>query len=258
MIPENINITKIHSVLFFTGKPLSAANDYSGRLSHNELIYKVSGELEAVFGNQVLSAGTHSVRFLPKTDKFVKYIINRKTVGDSIDIFFDTEKPVDINAFSVQPHNHDKIAKLFYKAESTWRKRKKGYEYTVKGILYEILGELLKDASYINSEKSEKIRNGVKYIENNFTKNFNIEILGDMCGISYAYFKKIFISKYNMPPKSYIISMRIRYACDLLKSNIYSISQIAEMTGYENVYYFSKSFKRVMNVTPTEYKAGAT
>ena len=57
-----------------------------------------------------------------------------------------------------------------------------------------------------------------------------------------------------MPPKAYITQLRIRYACDLLKSGKYKIGDIAEEVGYKNVYYFSKVFKAQTGSTPSEYK----
>lgn len=47
-----------------------------------------------------------------------------------------------------------------------------------------------------------------------------------------------------MTPKAYIINFRIQYACELLKSGKYRISDVADIVGYRDVYYFSKSFKK--------------
>ena len=48
--------------------------------------------------------------------------------------------------------------------------------------------------------------------------------------------------------------MRINYACDLLKTNNYSIQQVAGLTGIEDVYYFSKLFKCEKGVSPSKYR----
>ena len=56
-----------------------------------------------------------------------------------------------------------------------------------------------------------------------------------------------------MTPRSYIIFLRIKYACDLLKSQMYNVTEISELCGFSNVYYFSKCFKKQMGVPPSEY-----
>lgn len=56
-----------------------------------------------------------------------------------------------------------------------------------------------------------------------------------------------------MTPKAYIINFRIQYACELLKSGKYRISDVADIVGYRDVYYFSKSFKKIKGVSPSEY-----
>ena len=102
--------------------------------------------------------------------------------------------------------------------------------------------------------KLEKIQPGMDYITEHFTEDFEIERLSAMCGMSHTYFKKIFTAACNMPPKAYITHLRIQYACDLLKSGQYKISDIAETVGYKNVYYFSKVFKAQTGIAPSKYR----
>ena len=48
--------------------------------------------------------------------------------------------------------------------------------------------------------------------------------------------------------------MRIKRAGQLIESGEYNFSQVAYMTGFTDPKYFSKSFKKQMGMTPTEYK----
>ncbi len=121
------------------------------------------------------------------------------------------------------------------------------------GYLYEILGLICEGSTYVPQGKLEKIKVGTDYIIEHFTEDLNIEDVSNMCGISHTYFKKIFKDVYNMTPKAYIINFRIQYACELLKSGKYRISDVAYIVGYRDVYYFSKSFKKIKGVSPSEY-----
>ena len=60
--------------------------------------------------------------------------------------------------------------------------------------------------------------------------------------------------KYGVSPKRYIIQLKINYACDLLKSGDYSVKETAEMSGFEDLYFFSRQFKEYMGMSPAKYK----
>ncbi|MBQ4527143.1 MAG: helix-turn-helix transcriptional regulator [Clostridia bacterium] len=66
-------------------------------------------------------------------------------------------------------------------------------------------------------------------------------------------FKKLFIGKFAMPPSVYIIQMKINCASDFLRSGQYSITQVAELCGYENVCYFSRQFKKYVGISPSVF-----
>lgn len=58
----------------------------------------------------------------------------------------------------------------------------------------------------------------------------------------------------GLTPVDFIREIRIKRAVQLIDSGEYNFSQIAYMTGFNDPKYFSKSFKKVMGVTPSEYK----
>ncbi|SHJ04492.1 hybrid sensor histidine kinase/response regulator transcription factor [Pseudozobellia thermophila] len=54
-------------------------------------------------------------------------------------------------------------------------------------------------------------------------------------------------------PSHYIRTVRLRYASELLKENKYSIKEISYMTGFNSTAYFSKTFRELFGVTPTQF-----
>ena len=71
--------------------------------------------------------------------------------------------------------------------------------------------------------------------------------------LSYTYIKRLFALTFNISPKKYIISLKMNYACDLLKHGEYSITHIAEACGYDDIYVFSHQFKKYFGVSPSRY-----
>ena len=110
-------------------------------------------------------------------------------------------------------------------------------------MLYKIFAELEKK-NYIPESKFNKIKPALEYIEENFlSRNISCEFLAELCSISYSYLVRLFNEKYGVSPKRYIIQLKINYASDLLKSGQYSVSEVAEMSGFEDLYFFSRQFK---------------
>ena len=58
----------------------------------------------------------------------------------------------------------------------------------------------------------------------------------------------------GLTPVDFIREVRIKRAAQLIDSGEYNFSQVAYMTGFNDPKYFSRRFKKIMGVTPTEYK----
>ena len=71
--------------------------------------------------------------------------------------------------------------------------------------------------------------------------------------ISEIYFRKLFKEHYGITPKQYIISVRIEEAKRLLEEGISSITAISDACGFSSVYHFSRAFKQVTGVSPSDY-----
>ncbi|MEI6866182.1 two-component regulator propeller domain-containing protein [Flavicella sp.] len=54
-------------------------------------------------------------------------------------------------------------------------------------------------------------------------------------------------------PSYFIRTIRLRHASDLLKSNMYSIKEVTHMSGFNSTAYFSKTFKELFDLTPSEF-----
>lgn len=120
-------------------------------------------------------------------------------------------------------------------------------------LINKIFAEIQKK-NYIPENQYRLIKPALDYIENNFlTQKISIPFLADKCGISESYLKKIFIKIYGIPPSKYIIQLKMNFACDLLRSELYNITQISEKCGYTDLYYFSHQFKEYMGVSPTVF-----
>ena len=129
-----------------------------------------------------------------------------------------------------------------------------GYYFECISLLYKIFAELQKK-NYIPQNQYNLIKPAIEYIEENFLRRkISVPYLADKCGISEVYLKKLFIKKFGIPPTKYTIQLKINHACDLLRSECNSITQVANLCGYKDVYYFSRQLKNYVGVTPSAFE----
>lgn len=95
-----------------------------------------------------------------------------------------------------------------------------------------------------------------KFIAENFAKNITLEDVSREVNISSYYLSRIFKESTGENFIDYLTRLRIEKAKQLLSKTQYSMKEICSMSGYSDPNYFSKSFKKNVGVTPTEYREG--
>ena len=250
---SNFLITKIHNVLFIGKNEHPRPEvDFTHDLPCNELILHLSGKSTVYFNNKEFKTTENHLRFLPK-GKCDKYIVKKEEFGECIDVFFDTDIPVSQEAFVINIKNNIRFGNLFKKLFSVWVAKHNGYYFECLSLINKIFSEMQK-SNYIPENQYNQIKPAIDYIENHFlTEKISVVYLANICNISESYLKKLFIKKFGIPPTKYIIQLKINYACDLLQSGLYNITQISEMCGYSDVYFFSHQFKEYIGISPTEF-----
>lgn len=92
-------------------------------------------------------------------------------------------------------------------------------------------------------------------IEANLYNNFSLEELATLSHLSLSSFKREFVKHYNTSPAKYIKKRKLQRAAKLLKATRLRISDIAFDCGFTDLAHFSKSFQKVYEQTPSEFRA---
>ena len=127
--------------------------------------------------------------------------------------------------------------------------------YMLYSLILYALKEQEDNPNYTPSAKKQRLQPAVSYILNHFNTPIKNEELAALCKISVVYFRKLFSEVYGVPPMVYIQNLRIQRAQEMLKSDYSSITDIAFSLGYNNIYEFSKAFKKHTGVSPSKYQA---
>ncbi len=72
--------------------------------------------------------------------------------------------------------------------------------------------------------------------------------------VSYPHLRRIFQQHFSCAPSRYLLRSRLEYAASLLRDSNATIAQIAMMTGFSDVYHFSRQFKQFKHLAPARYR----
>ena len=230
-------------------------DNYNVNLRTYELMFFVAGERITTFGDKVMNESPDSLRFLPPNVKKGIYQVETLSDGSCIDIYFDT--PDVMPSETVNLKNMSELKPLFIKMYNIWKSKKKGFYAESMSILYEIIGKIKShNLKYTTDAQGNKILPSYNYMLENFlNKKFDYKKMCEKSGLSYDYFKDIFVKHYKLPPVKYVTYLRIEKAKELLITGHFSVSEIAELCGFDNVYYFSNVFRKQAGVSPKKYNA---
>lgn len=94
-----------------------------------------------------------------------------------------------------------------------------------------------------------------EFISKHYQKPLNLNSIAQMMNYSQSYLSKVFLQEYKCTPIKFLNQLRLQKACHLLLYNEeLTINQIAELTGYEDQGYFSRTFKKNTGISPLQYR----
>ena len=104
--------------------------------------------------------------------------------------------------------------------------------------------------------RGEDSRQGetLSYIERHYMEDIAVKDIAGYLGYSEAYFCKIFKQSFGHSFVSYLTDFRMQKAEELMRTSRLSIKEIGKAVGYSDPNYFTKAFRRVRGVSPSEFR----
>lgn len=153
------------------------------------------------------------------------------------------------------------ISKLFPKGEyeDIFNTEQMVYKY---GSLTNMLDDLIRYLSTGNEEPEDSSLSNTRflqmmaYINENYTQDISLTQMGDELHLNSNYLSQIFKRETGVTFSKYIVNLRIEKAKVLLATGNYSIGKTAQEVGFNDYFYFLKTFKRITGMTPRQYCIG--
>ncbi len=228
----------------------------------------IDGASLPISSNTVVITRTSSdVMMCPsESAKSLRYVclnmdISPSDLNDDVDRLYDyylsSKDPIVIsNAVFVRHCMSLFIAELCASKPSPW---------LIMGYLDQLMIQLRRaqsddsDASLSETTTSNAVGHTVYAIicyidEHLFTMNSLMDMARDL-GYSYNYLSHVFRKKTGLTIQTYVSQKKIERSKELLKNEQYSITEIASMLNYDCIQSFSKAFRKVMHMSPTEFRA---
>ncbi len=167
------------------------------------------------------------------------------------------------NTFEIlTPDDTEYVEDVIRRMYDEWKEKKQGYRYKCTSLFYTLIYHLNCHAVESNIESrniNNKIKKALDYIHVHFrSEEISVSALSDMCSVSETYFRKQFKSIYSASPSQYIINLRLENASQLLQSRLYTVTEAAEKSGFNDTKYFSRVFKKRFGQSPKEFQKNST
>ncbi len=118
------------------------------------------------------------------------------------------------------------------------------------------LEETLVPLIHKDAVSNRYVQTAIAYIEDHFSDpDFSIGKLADSIGVSNGHISRLFKSELGLGINNYLTRYRIRKAMDYLKDVQMKVYEVAELTGYQDIAYFSNTFKKLVGRSPSDYQS---
>ena len=134
---------------------------------------------------------------------------------------------------------------------------KTAYEYDASGRTTKVTSKDAHDTELANISYAYDTFDNMTEIVRRIDHKESISVteLDEACNYSVTSFRRIFTHYFYCSPQQYISICRIRLAKQLLSTSSHSITDIADMVGFENISGFNRAFKNITGVSPSKYRS---
>lgn len=232
----------------------------------NILFYCVDGKGWYVSDKKKHEVQANQFIILPATRKFMQYGADSENPWTVYWVHFTGDKLDALNGFfSMENYLQPNSIKYDEKKIQLWEEMYKALEkgYSIDNLsyanmcLYYFLASFMYPDKWMEMMKTGEntvVEKAVTFMKDNIRKKLTVDDIASRFSYSASHFFALFRKETGMSPLDYFIQLKIQKACQMLDLTNMRIKEIAATIGYDDPYYFSRLFSRVMDMPPKEYR----
>ena len=229
------------------------------------LIYCVDGEGKVEIGKTTYHLTLNQYIIVPKNTahKYSSSITNPWTIywlhfaGEKSGLFIHpTARPYVVGA-----EIGDRYMDRIFLFEEIYQNLSTGYSYENIEYANTCLWHMLGSLKYVSQFESVNEYNNhntiskcIEYIKRNLHRPMTVSEMAAYSGFSVSHFSLLFKKKTGQTPQNFIAYLKVQRACHLLEFSDQRVSEIADQLGYEDSFYFSRVFSKVMGISPAKFR----
>ncbi len=189
--------------------------------------------------------------------------ILQSSITDACDIKYISPITQNLILFNNVINNDTAILDCIKRIIDEYNNKSVGYELSIKSDTYRTLVLLMRNhvrntlntnVYEIKKKELERLYPVFEYIENNYSEKITGQFLSNMINISHYHFCHVFKQITNKTVTEYINDIRIKKAINLLFNTDMNITEISLATGFNDINYFIRQFKRNMDMSPAAFR----
>jgi AraC family transcriptional regulator len=102
-----------------------------------------------------------------------------------------------------------------------------------------------------------RLKRILEYMEERCQTSLRLADLAEVAGLSEFHFARSFRQSTGLPPHQYQLQLRMQKAKSLLRAPQQNVAEVAALMGFPSVSHFSRTFKRLVGVNPSDWRRGA-
>ncbi len=239
-----------------SGEIIINANDCECRLKQGEMIFHKPNEFHTLNADSKTAANVFVISFVCSSEAMSFFrdkmmVVPKKLkfhITSILEEYYLTFNPMDSKDIKLEVRDDPLI----------------GGQQMIKTHLEQLLIMLIRseqnnrEVHFFSSKESmdnHLVSHILSIIEENTYQKITVEQICNQLDYSHTYLSKIFKTATGYTILEYIQKNKIQEAKKLIREDRYNFNQISDLLAFDNPCYFSRVFKRVANMTATEYKS---
>ncbi len=122
----------------------------------------------------------------------------------------------------------------------------------LNGMRSQLSGESVSNYS-VSGTSNANFMSAIKYVNNNYTTDISLKSVADTLHMNPNYISQLFKKETGLTYTQYLTNLRISKAKQLLQNTELTINEVCEATGFNDYFYFLKTFKKNVGISPGKF-----